>query len=742
MKKILSLSLGLLFWFNASAQAPLPTSANFDDPLPESWVEFLQQGNTRYVNGHIGAACRLDEDDDYVMVHFGDVASTVTYYIKGQGSALTNDIFTIQESANGQTWTMLRQLVGVQINNDSYQQYVDQPQATSRYLRWYFTDKRSGRNIALDEITVEQQIATAGQEINIYSGGAAVFTGTTFTIGNAASTVFTIENFNLPTGSPLNVSSMILTGAHASDFSISGATAPLDVAAAGTQDFTINFTAAANGSRFATLTIENDDANGDETTYVINLYGIGGNLASEPTAGATNLSFSNVSTYGFDVSFQAGTPAAEKYIVVRGVVDATALAAPVDGETYVKGDYIDNVTQVVHVGSAGTFRPSHVMADADYQFRVYAVNGPDGFENYLLGNPLAGSVSTPVSMVGSYYQGVDVDAPNFLSAVQNVQNTSHSQVFYSNYAPAYVIPFEERDTTGGQKVVDCRYSGFQHIYTGQFFYNPVGDLSREHTYAYSWMPTWPDQDNIQYSDVHNLYPVHQNNANATRSNYPLGIVVNPTSTFLDGKLGFNADGIRVYEPRDAHKGNAARAIFYMAARYHSFAENWSLPEQISFTVLYGQDQDILKQWHWQDVPDRREIARNDFIASIQGSRNPFIDNPNWVCRINFKTMELIDDPEVPCITTPNSMEEAVFGTVSIYPNPADGLVNISLDMKNGETLTADILDMTGRSVKSLGLNAAQGQSRHQLDFTGLTKGVYLLRIQGGTGHLTSKVILK
>lgn len=729
-------------WLNLTAQTELPTHANFDDPLPEGWVEELQSGNTRYVNGHIGTACRLDEDDDFVMVHFGDVASTVTYYIKGQGQVLTNDIFTIQESTDGQTWTILRQLVGVQINNDIYQEYVDEPQATSRYLRWYFTDKRSGRNIALDEITVEQQVPTDAQEINIYSGGASVFSGTTFTIGNSATTVFTIENFNLPTGQPLNVSSMTLTGQHASDFSISGVTAPFDVAAAGTQDFTVNFSAGANGSRFATLTIENDDANGDETTYIINLYGIGGNLATEPTAGATNLSFSNVTTYGFDVSFQAGMPAAEHYIVLRGMADVAFLALHQDGETYVKGDYLDEVTQVVHVGGAGTFRPTHVMAAANYHFHVYAFNGPPGYENYLLGSPLTSNVNTPATMVGSYYQGVDVNAADFLSLLQDIQNASHSEVFYSNYAPAFVNPFEARDTTDGQKVVDCHYTGFKHIYMGQFFWNPVGDLSREHTYAYSWMPTWPEQENIQYSDLHNLYAVHQNNANATRSNYPLGIVVNPTSTFLDGKLGFNADGIRVYEPRDAHKGNAARAILYMAARYHSFAEDWGLPEEISSTVPYGQDQDILKQWHWQDPPDRREIARNDFIASIQGSRNPFIDNPDWVCRIDFVSMELIDGLEAPCLITSNSVEKEGFGSVGIYPNPTEGKITVQLEMRQSEVLEVEVLDMAGRAVYSSALNAVQGASQHRIDLNGISEGVYVVSLRGQQGMVTERVVLR
>jgi hypothetical protein len=306
LKKLLSFPLALLLWLHAAAQAPLPTSANFDDPMPTGWTEFLDVvvGNTRYTNGLVGAACRLDATGEYVVVNYGDVCGSVTYHIKGQGSALTNDVFTIQESANGSTWTAMRTLTGVQINNDIYQQYVDVPQASSRYIRFFFTQKQSGRNMGLDEITLTPQVPTNAQEINVSVGGNAVFTGNTYVIGNVASTPFTITNFNLSSGSPLNVSSIAISGVNASDFSISGVTTPFNVAAAGTQVFNVNFNAGANGSRFATMTIANDDANGDETSYVINLYGIGGNFATEPTASPTNITFTNTATYGHTVGFQ------------------------------------------------------------------------------------------------------------------------------------------------------------------------------------------------------------------------------------------------------------------------------------------------------------------------------------------------------------------------------------------------------------------------------------------------------
>jgi hypothetical protein len=740
VKKILHLPLGLFLWFNASAQAPLPTSANFDDPLSTGWSESLDVvvGNTRYTNGLVNASCRLDGTGEHVLVNYGDVCGSVTYHIKGQGSALTNDVFTIQESANGTTWTAMRTLTGAQINNNEFQQYVDVPQASSRYIRFFFTQKQSGRNIALDEITLEPQVPTNDQEINVSVGGNAVFTGNFYVIGNAPSTTFTITNFNLPSGEELNISSMSITGVNASDFTISGVPTPFSVAANGTESFDVNFSAGANGSRFATLTIENDDANGDETTYVIDLYGIGGNFATEPAASATSFNISDVTTYGYDVSFSAASPAAEQYLVTRGI-NAAFLTPPTDGQTYVKGDYIDAITQVVYVGPAATFRPTNVVAGTEYNFNVFAFNGPSGYENYRTDDPLMGGTTTPDNLIGNYYQGIDAASSSFLNALQNRLNSPYSQTFYSNYAPVMLDNFAARDTTDGQRVVNCVYSGYAHLYPGAFFYDV---LSREHTWPHSWMPTWPDQEGDEYSDLHNLFPAHQNSANAVRSNRPLGVVVNQTSSFLGAKYGTDASGNIVYEPRDSHKGDAARAIFYMAAKWNGTAGSWQLPDPIDFLVQYGQDQDVLKQWHWQDPPSNYEIARNDYIESVQGNRNPFVDSVNWVCYIDFSDMTLLEPTEIPCLTTPNSIQEVQFGSVGIFPNPTTGDLTVQLDLRQAELLLVEVMDISGRAVYSAALNAGQGASQHLIDLNGLSEGVYVLSLRGQQGVVTERVVVR
>jgi hypothetical protein len=738
MKHLFTMILGGLMSANAFGQATLPTAWNFDDLQPTGWTESLSNnpGNTRYTNGATGAACKLDGDDEYVVVNFSDVCGGVTYDFIGQGNA-SDDVFTVEESADGSVWTELRLFEEAELGSAStWTEFTDVPLSSSRYIRWYFTNKQSGRNVGLDEIVLSPQVPTNAQEIGVSSGVNQIVNNGTFVVGNQALVTISITNVNLFGGADLNITSVALGGPNAADFSLG--TTPTVVGATGVEQFDLNFTAGATGSRFATITIESDDANGDETTFVINLYAIGGDYATEPTDAPTNLAFSDVTSYGYNVSFDDGTTAPEKYIVTRRIGDAN-MPMPADGETYVKGDYIDANTQVVHVGDAGTFRPSYNVAETDYYFAAYAFNGPSGYENYLTSSPLTNSVTSLGNMMGNYYDGVNPNQTTFLADVQTRISQNYNQIFYSYYAPIMIQKFAHRDTTGGQKVVTGVYSGYQHIYPGAFFYDV---LSREHSWPFSWMATWPDEDTDEYSDMHNLFPTHQDNANAIRSNRPLGNVEVQASSFLGAQYGDDSNGNRVYEPRDSHKGDAARAIFYMATKWNGTGGSWELPNPIDFLVQYGQDQDVLKQWHWQDPPDAWEISRNDFIESEQGNRNPFVDSVNWVCYIDFSTMTYVSNPSFPCNVTPEGIEEQLQGSFSVFPNPTNGTTTLNLDLKSSQELTIDVTDITGRQVSTRTGNFNTGLSKETFDLSHLDAGIYHMILRGEKGSSALKVVLQ
>lgn len=156
-------------------------------------------------------------------------------------------------------------------------------------------------------------------------------------------------------------------------------------------------------------------------------------------------------------------------------------------------------------------------------------------------------------------------------------------------------------------------------------------------------------------------------ANNIHSNYFYGYV-DKTQSYEDVKdkystLGHNYRGysktystskVKVFEPQDCDKGDIARAIFYMAARYNNIAgksaseetfdadnpnllltndlSTWKSSGYTSTATsrgYHGLVSDLL-EWNRIDKPDAYEIHRNNLLyTNFTNNRNPFIDFPEW-----------------------------------------------------------------------------------------------------------------
>jgi len=242
-----------------------------------------------------------------------------------------------------------------------------------------------------------------------------------------------------------------------------------------------------------------------------------------------------------------------------------------------------------------------------------------------------------LAQAGTYYNTLNPSASTFVTDLENRIRVPYTKVSYDNFDETNIANFASINNGNGTRSVFCVYSHYEHIYSGTFSWLP---MSREHTYCHSWQPGHPSTSLNEYSDQYHLFPTHQDNANGVRSNHPLGEVVNVISTFLEGKFGTDINGNQVYEPRDEHKGDAARAILYMPVRYngingYDWTFNWLNNTRLPSLGEADQDLATLIQWHKQDPPDKWEVDRNNYIQSIQQNRNPFVDHPEYVNYINF-----------------------------------------------------------------------------------------------------------
>jgi hypothetical protein len=158
------------------------------------------------------------------------------------------------------------------------------------------------------------------------------------------------------------------------------------------------------------------------------------------------------------------------------------------------------------------------------------------------------------------------------------------------------------------------------VYTGETIRTSgIPDGSKFNT-EHAWPQSRGAEEGPPHSDLHHLYPV-DTQANTARSNNRFGEVESDVNFSQGGaEQGENAVGEEVFEPRDAFKGDAARAVFYFAVVYEK-----DIP---------SSEEQVLRRWHRNDPVDARERRRNTAVQQIQHSRNRFVDYPSLVGQVD------------------------------------------------------------------------------------------------------------
>ncbi|MEZ4776275.1 MAG: endonuclease [Bacteroidia bacterium] len=205
---------------------------------------------------------------------------------------------------------------------------------------------------------------------------------------------------------------------------------------------------------------------------------------------------------------------------------------------------------------------------------------------------------------------------------QNFYDGSHTTLGYSTSRMYMYNYIDNQNNT----ITDV-YGGFVQPWTyGGTGTNPA-PINAEHTIPQSFFGSAEPMQ----SDIHHLFPA-LDIWNSTRSNYPFAeIDDNVTTKWMRNNVSqttipaslieeYSEYANQQFEPREDHKGDCARAIFYFFTMY---------PTQAG-PITSVADLNTLFQWHLQDPVSSKELSRNDGVETYQGNRNPYIDHPDWV----------------------------------------------------------------------------------------------------------------
>lgn len=248
--------------------------------------------------------------------------------------------------------------------------------------------------------------------------------------------------------------------------------------------------------------------------------------------------------------------------------------------------------------------------------------------NIVIGNittldQVRSSIDSLVDRSTEYYGSIEgLNGDSFRKGLSKLIN-KHDCLGYS---AARQVMYKDIDNQSN--AVECVYTGrmfsYQHGFAGDTLNSEeILEESSARNKAFlncehSWPQSFFNKKEPMRSDIFHLFPT-DSDANSIRGSYPFGEVEDVDWEEGGSKRGSDSRGKTVFEPRDSHKGNVARALFYFSTCYSD--------------KLDSAQEETLRKWHELDPVDDAERERNEEIYKVQKNRNPFIDHPEWVAKI-------------------------------------------------------------------------------------------------------------
>ncbi len=256
--------------------------------------------------------------------------------------------------------------------------------------------------------------------------------------------------------------------------------------------------------------------------------------------------------------------------------------------------------------------------------------------------------------------------------------------------------------------------------------------------------TWPQSKGatgFAKSDMHHLFPTRVD-ANQLRGSLPFGEIPDhqttawlwqdqslsqPPAQYIDECSEW--DGQR-FEPREDHKGNVARAMFYFYTMYRDQAE-------AADPTFFAQQVEDLCYWHVLDPVDSVEYARTWAIAQRQdGKPNPFVLDCSLAERLYCNDLLSNCEP----LSTPTGEAPSLPAHLDLWPNPATTSVELAWQYPTSEPALLAVYDQLGRAVWHYRIH---GQKR--VEWLPPTKGLYLVVLSWGSmdarHYLTRRLIV-
>ena len=153
------------------------------------------------------------------------------------------------------------------------------------------------------------------------------------------------------------------------------------------------------------------------------------------------------------------------------------------------------------------------------------------------------------------------------------------------------------------------------------------------------------------------------------------------------------------------------------------------------------------------------LGYGDFVDVYNSTTNPptlyrrfdIYDQPEGVYTVDFKKMRVnfvsdnwdqnegfnMEYYAIASVEDYNGIED-----LTIYPNPATDYVNVEFSIQEAEKVTFQLLDLTGKMLKSANMEGVAGLNQYKFDIHGVSKGLYLMEIITKSGKSVRKITVR
>ena len=241
----------------------------------------------------------------------------------------------------------------------------------------------------------------------------------------------------------------------------------------------------------------------------------------------------------------------------------------------------------------------------------------------------------------------------------------------------------------------------------------IGLWNREHVFAKSLAnPSLDTSYPSAGTDVHNLRSC-DSQMNSSRNN----------RIYQDDTDNEHITTLGNFYPGDEWKGDVARIIMYMYTRYPTQCE----AVNIGYGTLNSTATmpNVFLDWNAEDPVSQFEINRNETIYSVQGNRNPFIDNP-------YLATVIWGGTTAESTWNTLSIDEELLNTIKVYPTITADYIYIKETLGDKE-INYSIYNTLGTAV----LNSTKSD---KIDVSSLSNGLYILKIEYNNTLVSRKII--